>query len=188
MTVFKACLLTSFLWLGVIALFSQFGSDRAAPKVFENSEDFAKSEFGDWIVLPRDVTDIRAHFSGGRDTNYRLVSFSPKSKVGLEVLEQSLEKNVQYQDDVLSRMSDRKFSLDGLFSVFRYGDSQIPEWWVTLLLGKKCDASLIFWERDGYGYGYLLVTDENDFTGRILQFSSQHLDADAVEYAFPKSE
>ena len=188
MTAFRTCLLTSVCWLSVISLFGILGSQKSTPKVFHDSEEFAQSEFGDWIILPPDATDIRAHFSGGRDTNYRVVSFSPKSKIGFEVLEQSLEKNVQYQNDALSRMSDREFSLDGLFSVFRYGESQIPEWWVTLLLGKKCDASLLFWERDGYSYGYLLVTDENGFTGRILQFSSQHLDAESLESAFSRSE
>ena len=46
-------------------------------------------------------------------------------------------------------------------------------------------ATVAYWERNGYGYGYLIVAEPEIHRVRILQFSQQHLKFEAIQRAFP---
>jgi hypothetical protein len=136
--------------------------------------------------LPSDAGGIFAEFFGGFDTNYRTVVFSHASTDPAEIIQQSINLNSQYSGDEILWLNNRAFSLEGLFSVFLYGESAIPVWWVQSFSKTKPVATIAFWERDGYGFGYLVVTEPLVERVRVLQFSQQHLTFDSLEDAFPE--
>jgi hypothetical protein len=95
--------------------------------------------------------------------------------------------NSQYQKEELSWLEVRMFSLENLFEIFMYGERSLPLWWIQSMAGTNPVATIAFWERDGHGFGYLVVVEPPAERVRILQFSQQHLTFDHIRRAFPQT-
>lgn len=184
MTARRASCLTSLVWIGLIGasaiLFCPESS--SSPKL--SLDEFERSGFSEWVSLPHDSKEIFADFYGGFDTNYRTVLFHHRDPEPKEIIRRSISLNSQHHEEELSWLEDRIFSLEGLFEVFRYGEESFPSWWVQSMSGTTPVATVAFWERDGYGYGYLIVVELTTERVRILQFSQQHLKFDYIRRAF----
>ncbi len=182
----KIIIFTSLVWTAAIVTGCWlFGF--AKPKTVITSQAYHASEYDKWVSLPDDAHEVFVHFYGGHDTNYRVVSFQSAVASVNEIIDSSLKKNVQHQNEQVSRLEDIRFSLDGLFSAFMYGDDAIPSWWIKTPLSDDYKATIVYWAHNNYGMGYLIIHDVGLNQVRILQFSQQWLTLDIIRKAFPGS-
>jgi hypothetical protein len=186
MKTLKIIILTSLAWIAIIAG-SFWLVASAKPKAMLASQEYQASEYANWVSLPNDAREISVHFYAGRDVNYRTVSFQSGVTNLNEIMDASLKRNIQHHEEPISRLENVRVSLDGLFSVFIYGDDSIPSWWIQNFPGDY-KASILFWTHDEYGMGYLVIEDVKLHQVRVLQFSQQWLTFDAIQKAFPQKD
>ena len=191
MTNKQASLVTSAVWIVVIGVgFFLLGSTFWNPSSGDSwysPEGYENSSYSKWIHVPQvEEPQVLANHYGGFDTNYRTVAFSSKEVDPVELIQKSIDRNIQYKGEQVSWLKNRSFSLDQLFSVFLYGKEKIPGWWIYTYDRERAYATIAFWERDGYGYGYLVVLEPELDWVRVLQFSQQHANLDSLEQAFPE--
>ena len=184
MTARRASCLTSLVWAGLI-LASAVSWMRPSPTRNFTLAEFEESDFSEWISLPGKSTEIVASFHGGFDTNYRTVRFAHDHPDPQEIARRSILRNPQHHGEEVLWLENRMFSLEGVFEIFFGADASAPSWWVRPMAGTVPIATVAYWERNGYGYGYLIVAEPEIHRVRILQFSQQHLKFEAIQRAFP---
>jgi hypothetical protein len=150
-----------------------------------SSEDYRKSEFGKWIVLPAEIDNVFAHLYARRDENIRTVLSHFTLDNPERLLNACIATNVQHSNEEIIWLKNVRFSPDGLSAALLYNDDSIPDWWIPKSLSDDYDANIAYWTHKGYGMGYLMIHEPSKKTVRILQFSAQHLTAETLQKAFP---
>jgi hypothetical protein len=184
-TVSVVLIASSTLCVGLIS--GCWLSQPKRPSTATTLASYRDSEFNNWFPLPDDAQDVFVHFFPGFDTNYRAISFRTASPNIQKLIENAIKTNVQHSGENVTWIQNFRFSLDGLFSTFIYGEDAIPGWWVTGVAGstsKTLNAYIAFWSHDGYGLGYLVLHQPIMNEVWVLQFSQQHLTIERVQQSF----
>jgi len=150
-------------------------------------DSYRKSEFNNWFRLPDDARDVFVHFFPGFDTNYRAIAFRSGNSDIRKLIEGAIKTNVQHSGENVAWIENFRFSLDGFFSTFAYGEDAIPWWWVTKVTSYTSETSkayIAFWSHDQYGMGYLVIHDPSINQVSVLQFSQQHLTIEQLQKSF----
>lgn len=177
-------LVTSAVWIVLLLVLIPFFTTTPYKDPRYDMSAYQSSDHANWISVPENAKNIYAHFYGGFDTNYTLVTFDAYD-ISLEsIIEKSLKKNVQYKGDSIKKSSGFTVTLDGFFRCFLYDSKAIPSWWVSFLpRGEGMETMIACWERNRYGMGYVGVYDGNRVS--IFRFSQQHQSCDSLNGCFP---
>jgi hypothetical protein len=180
----KVVVLTSVFWSFLIIGGCWLSNSK--PKSVLSGSEYRQSEFQRWIVLPDNVQEVFTHFYPGRDFNYRCVRTWRSQVNPDEILEASIRVNPQHSNEPIVRRPNLRFNLDALFTVFAYGESMIPSWWIqpSPMDNPHYTATLAYWTDNGYGLGYLVIYEPELESLRVLQFCQQHLTLEALDQAF----